>query len=224
MKAQSGYAFHFAAVLIVLSLGIAANRQVPALQASTQSGTQAGGAIKGKVKEQGGKALEGVTVRIASAKKKDTRQGARETKTDAKGDYDFAGLEADDYALEFEKTGYKTFISRRLTVPPGETVRLNPVELRREGDPYSVIRGAVFYGVGYTLPNATVILERIDGGKKFRQETISREGGEFAFRLKAEKAQYRITASARGFQPASTEIEIESEEVRNIALTLQPVK
>ena len=44
------------------------------------------------------------------------------------------------------------------------------------------------------------------------------------FRLKAEKAKYRITANARGFQSTSTEIEIESDEVRNIALTLQQVK
>jgi len=69
-----------------------------------------------------------------------------------------------------------------------------------------------------------VVIERIDGAKKFKQETISREGGEFAFRLKAEKAKYRITATARGFQPASVEVEIENDEARNVALTLQQIK
>jgi hypothetical protein len=68
------------------------------------------------------------------------------------------------------------------------------------------------------------MIERIDGGKKFKQETFSQDGGEFAFRLKAEKAKYRVTAAARGFQPASVEVEIDGDEARNVALTLQPVK
>jgi hypothetical protein len=42
--------------------------------------------------------------------------------------------------------------------------------------------------------------------------------------LKAEKAKYRVTATARGFQPASIEIEIDGDEARNVALTLQPLK
>jgi hypothetical protein len=66
------------------------------------------------------------------------------------------------------------------------------------------------------------MIERIDGGKKFKQETISHDGGEFAFRLKAEKAKYRLTATARGFQPTSIEVEIDGDEARNVALTLQP--
>jgi hypothetical protein len=85
-----------------------------------------------------------------------------------------------------------------------------------------VIRGAVLQGVGYSLSSASVLIERIDGGRKFKQETISREGGEFAFRLRAEKARYRLTASARGFQSSSIELDIEGDEVRNIALTLKP--
>jgi hypothetical protein len=98
------------------------------------------------------------------------------------------------------------------------------VELAREGPPYALIRGAVFQGPGYTLRNATVTIERIDGEKKFKQEKVSVEGGEFSFRLKAEKAKYRITATARGFQPASLEVEIAGDEARNVALTLQQAK
>ena len=83
------------------------------------------------------------------------------------------------------------------------------------------VLAAVLYGSGYSLPNALVIIERIDGEKKFKQERVTIDGGEFSFRLKAEKAKYRITASARGFQPNSLEIEIDGDEARNIALTLQ---
>lgn len=211
MKSQFGYAIICAPLLAALLL-------VPA---GAQSKTQTG-VLKGRVKERNGKALEGVIVRATSAENEEDK---RETKSDAKGDFEFAELPAGRYSLSFEKQGYKTFITRKLEVAAGETTRLSSVvELAREGQPYAVIRGAVFQGPGYTLPNATVIIERIDGGGKFKQETISQEGGEFAFRLKAEKAKYRVTATARGFQPASIEVETDGDEARNVALTLQPVK
>ncbi len=188
-----------------------------ALQATAQTGV-----VKGKVKELNGKALEGVVVRAVNAKKSEEKH---ETKSDGKGEFELAALPAGEYSLSFEKQGYKTFATRKLEVMAGETIKLRSVvELRREGEPYSVIRGAVFHGVGYTLPNATVTIERIDGVRKFKEEKASVEGGEFSFRLRAEKATYRITAAARGFQPASIEIEIEGDEVRNVALTLQQAK
>jgi hypothetical protein len=203
MKIRLKYAISLAIVL-VLSL----------ISADAQTGL-----VKGKVKERNGKDIEGVVVRATNLKNKEDK---RETRSDGKGEFEFTNLPPGDYSLSFEKQGFKTFTTRKLEVIPGETLKLSrTIELAREGDPYAVIRGAVFHGAGYTLPNASVMIERIDGVKKFKQETISREAGEFAFRLKADKAKYRISASARGFQTASIEIEIESDEVRNIALTLQ---
>jgi len=228
MKSQFRYAIIFAPVLAVLLLA----------QATAQSNTQKG-ILKGKVKERNGKALGGVMVHATSVKsdenKRQTKsndesndksdEDKRETKSNDKGEFEFADLPAGQYSLSFEKQGYKTFITRKLEITPGETTRLSSVvELAREGDPYSVVRGAIFHGPGYTLPNATVIIERIDGARKFKQETVSREGGEFAFRLRAEKAKYRITAAARGFQPASLEIDVETDEARNVALTLRQIK
>lgn len=211
MKLQFGYAIICAPLLAVLLLA----------PGRAQSTTQTG-ALKGRVKEQKGKALEGVIIRATNAENKEDK---RETKSDAKGDFEFVALPAGAYSLSFEKQGYKPFITRKLEIAAGETTKLSrDVELAREDKPYAVIRGAVFHGAGYTLPNATVMIERIDGVKEFKQETISQEGGEFAFRLKAEKAKYRVTATARGFQPASVEIEIDGDEARNVALTLQPVK
>ncbi|MDX2033253.1 MAG: carboxypeptidase-like regulatory domain-containing protein [Blastocatellia bacterium] len=207
MKLISRYALFVVAVLILW----------PAPRGYAQTG-----GIRGKVKEQGGKSLEDVLVRAIHAKNKENTHEAR---TDAKGDFELTGLPGGEYSLSFEKQGFKNFTTRKLEVIPGETIRLSRVvEISREGDPYALIRGAVLYGVGYSLPNATVTIERIDGEKRFKQETISREGGEFAFRLRPEKAKYRISAAARGFQSASTEIEILSDEVRNVALTLQQVK
>jgi Carboxypeptidase regulatory-like domain len=211
MKSRFGYAIICAPLLAALLLA--------PLGAHSQTQT---GALKGKVKERNGKALEGVLIRVTNAESKEDN---RETKSDDKGEFEFAALPAGRYSLSFEKQGYKTFITRKLEIAAGETTKLSRVvELAREGEPFAIIRGAVFHGSGYTLPNATVIIERIDGGKKFKQDTVSQEGGEFAFRLKAEKAKYRITASARGFEPASVEVEIASDEARNVALTLQQAK
>jgi hypothetical protein len=215
MKSQFGYAIIYASLMTSLLLAPAG------AQSQTKTGAQTG-ALKGRVKERNGKALEGVIVIATSAEKKEDK---RETKSDGKGDFEFDALPAGPYSLSFEKQGYKTFITRKLEVSAGETTRLSSaVELSREGEPYAVIRGAVFRGPGYTLPNATLTIERIDGGKKFKQETVSQEGGEFAFRLKAEKAKYRVTATARGFEPASIEVEIDGDVARNVALTLQPVR
>ena len=180
------------------------------------------GSIKGKVREQNGRSLEDVLVRATNARNKESKF---EIKSDSKGEFTFAELPAGEYSLSFEKQGFKTFTTRKLEVTSGDTIKLSRViEMAREGESYSVIRGAVFHGAGFTLRNAIVTLERIDGIKKLKQDAVSQDGGEFAFRLKAEKARYRITAMAKGFQPASLEIEIESDEVRNIALTLQQEK
>jgi uncharacterized surface anchored protein len=211
MKSRFGYSIIWAPIMAVLVLA----------QAVAQDNGQKG-ALLGKVKERKGKALEGVSVRATNAK---NEEDTRETKTDNKGNFEFTNLPAGLYKFTFEKKGYRNFITRNLEVTAGEPTKLrSDVELEPEGDPYAVIRGAVFHGPGYTLRNATVVIERIDGVKKFKQERLSVDGGEFAFRLKAEKAKYRITASARGFQPASTEIEIEGDEARNVALTLQQIR
>jgi len=207
MKLKLAYA-PAATMVLLFSFAASANAQT--------------GMAKGKVKEQGGKAMEGVLVRATNVRNKDAQH---EVKSDDKGDFEFIALPAGDYTFSFEKQGYKTFLTRKVAVVGGETLKFNQVvELKREGEPYSLIRGAVLYGSGYSLPNASVTIERIDGGKKLKQEKISGDGGLFAFRLKAEKAKYRITATARGFLSSSTEMEIESDEVRNIVLTLQQAK
>lgn len=184
-------------------------------------GAAQNGIVKGKVKELDGKSLEGVLVTATNSKNKADKY---ETNSDAKGDFELTGLPAGDYSFSFEKKGYKTFLSRNLSVIGGETLKLRTViELKRDEAPYSIIRGAVFFDQGFSLPNSGVRIERIDG-KRFKEEKLTGEGGQFAFRLKAEKAKYRITAFANGFQSASTEIEIEGDEIRNIALTLQREK
>ncbi len=178
--------------------------------------------VKGKVKEQGGKALAGVAIRAVNAA---NQKDARETKSDSKGEFEVTGLGGGDYVLTFELAGFKTFVTRRLEVKAGETIKLKTtIEMTRERESYSLIEGAVFNSDGFSLPNATVVIERIGDGKRFKKEKTSEEGGKFKFEVPTEKATYRITATARGFQSASQEIEIDPDEVRHIALSLERVK
>ena len=183
------------------------------------------GVVKGKVKEQGGKALEGVIVRTRAANASNEKD-RHETKTDSKGDFELTGLATADYILTFEHPGFRTFTSRRLEVKDGEIIKLRQaVELSREREGFAVIRGAVFTSEGISLPNASVIIERLGENHGFKKrETTSGEGGEFAFRLPNDKATYRVTAKARGFQPLSKEVSVDSDEVRQIALALERIK
>ena len=188
----------------------------------TQSGAQTG-IIKGRVKLQDSKKHDGVTVKAQRFTGTKPVAEPVETQTNEKGEFMFEKLAAGEYVLTFAKSGFKTFTTRRQEVGGGETVQIKELTIAKEGEPFAEVRGAVLYGVGYSMPNALVTIERIDGGKKFKQEKYSQEGGEFGFRLKSDKAKYRITAQARGFQLATTEIEIDGDELRNIALTLQPI-
>jgi hypothetical protein len=189
------------------------------------------GIVKGKVKLQDEKTHEGVVIVVAkigsayaNSDKVKERNGEQQFSTNNKGEYEITGLATGEYTFTFRKRGFNTFISRKMEVLTGETLSLRLIELKKEGEPFAQIRGAVFYGMGFTLPNALVVIERIDGAKKFKQEKVSQEGGEFGFTLKAEKATYRITASAKGFISASQELTIEGDELRHIALTVQQIK
>jgi hypothetical protein len=204
-------------ILIILSLVMS---PVESVGQNSKTGTGAAasqpGSLRGRVKAQKGRPMAGVTVRATASGRQ------YETTSNAQGDFVFSELAPDEYVLAFVKSGYKTFTTRSLTVAPGETVRLSRlIEMAPDGPPYSVIRGAVLHGAGFTLPNALVALERIDGRRKLKMETLSLEGGEFAFRLRAEPATYRITAKAAGFESASLEMTIENDEVRNIVLNLK---
>ena len=216
MRSRFRYAFLF--WLVLFGLG-------------TLTGYAQNGVVKGKVKLLGAQSHEQVTIVVTKTSKPlSDEKGAKEAPaeqqftTNSKGEFEISGLATGEYVFSFKKSGFKTFTSRKLEVISGETLNLRTIELKKEGEAKAEIRGAVLYGMGYTLPNALVTIERIDDGKKFKQEKLSQEGGEFGFSLKAEKATYRITASAKGFLPASQEITIEGDEWRNIALTLQPIK
>ncbi|MEP7272420.1 MAG: carboxypeptidase-like regulatory domain-containing protein [Acidobacteriota bacterium] len=194
---------------LLMAIVVVSLLSIPALAQS--------GSISGKVKERDGKVLEGVLVVAAGPNERKA-----EARSNEKGEFELTELKAGDYVLSFERRGFQTFTTRRLTVNSGETVKLSRViELSTDRPTSAIIRGAVFTADGFSLPNANIKLERLGEGKRLKRETISVEGGEFGFRLPAEKSTYRITASARGFEPATLDVEVDSDEVRQIALTLK---
>ncbi len=190
------------------------------------------GRIEGKIKDDNGKPLSGVTVkanrtkvRVLDEKEQDQAPSDYEVKSDDKGNFVFTGLAAGSYSLTFELKGFKTATTRqRVDLTTGASYQApKPFELRRE-EPYSLIRGAVLNSSGYSLPNVSVTIERL-GEKKFKKlEKNSTDGGEFAFRLPSETGKYLVTASADGYITASKEVSVDSSEVRQVVLQLEKKK
>ena len=183
------------------------------LAAALQSGS-----VSGKVKARSGKALGLVRV---TATRWDDATKSTETLSEDTGEFEIKGLSAGEYVIRLERHGYRSFTSRRLKVDAGDTVKLRSViELVPDSPPFAMIRGAVFTDDGFSLANASVRIERISDGKKLKRETTSVDGGEFTFKLPSEKAVYRVTANARGFESASKDVEVDADEVRQIAISL----
>lgn len=187
--------------------------------------------IEGKIRDDNGKPLSGVTVKANRSKIKtlDDKEAQApsdyEVKSDDKGNFVFTGLAAGSYALTFEMKGFKTATTRqRIDLTASGFYQVpKPFELRRE-DPFSQIRGAVLDTSGYSLPNVSVSIERLDGKKFKKIEKYSTEGGEFGFRLPSESGKYLITASADGFTTTSKEVSIDSSEIRQVVLQLEKKK
>ncbi|MCS7315092.1 MAG: carboxypeptidase-like regulatory domain-containing protein [Bryobacterales bacterium] len=86
----------------------------------------------------------------------------------------------------------------------------------RKPIPYALIAGTVFREDGLSLPGARLVLEREGEARRDRrfrkQEAISDARGEFAFRVPPEPSQYRLTASAPGFESQHRQVQIQGEE------------
>ena len=188
--------------------------------------------IEGKIRDESGKPLSGVTVkanrakvRVLDEKDQDQAPSDYEVKSDDKGIFVFTGLAAGSYALTFEMKGFKTATTlKRVDLTASVVYQApKPFELRRE-ELYSLIRGAVLDTSGYSLPNVSVTIERLDEKKFKKLEKNSTDGGEFAFRLPSETGKYLVTASASGYITTSKEVSVDSSEVRQVVLQLEKKK
>jgi hypothetical protein len=177
------------------------------------------GSIKGKVKTESGSA-EGVRVTA--------RQGEREVaavETDRKGQFEVAGLAPGRYSITFRKQGLSVAEIKDFEVVAGKSRSLGgdlvlPVD---EGS-LVFIKGSVFNEEGLSLRGAQVELARIDadGMTKKIDGRITTRSGDFAFRLPAQTARYRVTARMGGMAVASKDVEVDGAAVYRVAFSLKP--
>jgi len=114
----------FRIALIVLLVATSASAQV----------WRGSGRLDGKVTDDAGKPIEGVTVKLAMPAEK----GLFETKTNAKGEWRQGGMGRGEWQLDFVKQGYET---RNISSSVAETSRNATIEitLKKAEDPNEII-------------------------------------------------------------------------------------
>jgi len=183
----------------------------------------AGGSLRGLVQDEKGRPLAGITVRAIDRR---TNERVGEATTDEKGLFVIENLKPARYALLFSSPEYQQAVVSSVDVQKGRDTRLErPVRLRRVELTASLI-GATFDPNGFLLPGVRVVLERIPTEEDeqitpLKLEEVSNSSGEFAFRLPGERARYRLTASARGFEPETQIVDVAGGERRRVALQLK---
>lgn len=170
---------------------------------------------------------------LAGAKVTLTRSVTKETytgETSKQGIFRLDGLPPGNYVVEVEAEGRTTVRLNLLqTVEGGKTTVIKrPLELEVERT-YSVIRGAVFNEHGLTMPNVTIVAERVSSSDANLKPgkvgmTVTNRAGEFAFRFPGAEAVYRITALAKGYRAQTKELDVQKREARNMAFQLEPEK
>lgn len=82
--------------------------------------------------------------------------------------------------------------------------------------------GSVFQDSGVAQPGAKVVLSSKDQPGKKLQEQTSSPRGEFSFRVPPGPSYYVLTATMKGFESASKEVEIVAQEQIHKTLLLVP--
>lgn len=183
------------------------------------------GGVKGKVRDARESSLAGVSV---SARQ--NGKGLKTVVTDAKGDFLLENLEAGNYDLIFEKSGFNAAILSNVEVKKNKIRDLGGKRLILDVDPGSLvfIRGVVFDENGRSVRGARIEIERkqADGSYKRVSQTTSSYGsetmatGEFGFRFPPGATEYRVTASMK--DASATEIvTVSNAAVYRLALTLK---
>lgn len=99
---------------------------------------------------------------------------------------------------------------------------LTSVQAQKQPEPYALVRGSVFQESGRAQPGAKVVLAAKAKPDKKLQEQISSPQGEFAFRVPPASGEYVVTASLKGFETVSKDVEIVGQEQINKTLVLVP--
>jgi len=193
------------------------------------SATQKPGTLRGKIENEKGKPIAGAEVRAMRIRDR----SIKETKTDQAGGYSFE-LEPDDYTISFDADGYQggTLVQMQ-QVEEGKETSVKTIRLGKAGHKTSLIRGAVFDRNGASLAGAVLKLVRVptEEEAKDRRHIASvsmsyttNNHGEFAFRVPAARARYRITAMLTGYKTELKTVDVTESEAVPLAFSLEPVK
>ncbi len=93
--------------------------------------------------------------------------------------------------------------------------------------PYALIAGTVFRSNGMSLPGAEVTIEPASNppkeGRKFKKKKYSADSrGEFAIRVPAVAAEYRLVFSAPGFATQEKSVAVAGEDRIDVFVRLEP--
>lgn len=187
------------------------------------------GTLKGKIESDKGKPIAGAEVRAMRSRDR----SVKETKTDGAGTYSFE-LEPDDYTVSFDAEGYQggTLVQMQ-QVEEGKETELKTIRLEKVKHRTSLIRGAVFNSNGASLAGVNLKLVRVptpDEEKEhkrpgsFSLSYITNSHGEFAFRVPAARARYRVTATLLGYTPSTKVVDVNELESVPLAFSLEAAK
>ncbi len=154
------------------------------------------GSLFGKVRDNKGKSLEGVTV---DARK--DGDSIKTTETDRKGKFQISGLEPGRYTLVFDKEGFSTGALTNVEVRSNKKNNLQDrLIMKVDQGTLIIVEASVFNQNGFALQGAKVVIEEVlsDGStKKVGSGTSSRDG-DVIFRFKEKPTTYRVIASVKG--------------------------
>lgn len=190
---------------------------------------QSVGSLKGRIETEKGKPIAGAEVRAMRSRDR----SLKETKTDEAGNFSFELL-PDDYTVSFDAEGYQggTLVQMQ-QVEEGKETTVKTIRLSKVSHQTSLIRGAVFDSQGASLAGVHLKLARVptsDEEKErkrvgsFSLSYTSNSHGEFAFRVPAARARYKITATLHGYNLETKLVDVNESESVPLSFSLEPVK
>lgn len=178
------------------------------------------GGLKGKVRSTKGESIGGVLIEVRT----DT-ETVKTVKTDTDGEFLINGLEEGVYKLYLDKEGWTNGVLGGIEVKAGKIRNLGGrLVLGVDQGTLALMRGSVFDENGRSLPNVKIQVFRVGEDNKKIDETVSNNLGEFGFRYRADRANYRFVAESDGFERASKEILVNGAQVYRFSLILKPKK
>ncbi len=87
----------------------------------------------------------------------------------------------------------------------------------KQAEPLALIAGSVFQPGGTSFRGVKVLAVSLTN-PKLKFEGVSDSRGEFAIRVPAVEAKFKITATARGLEPVEREVEVYESQKTNVNL------